>query len=161
MIEEIGVVKHVDGQHLIVSTEMKNACQSCAQRSHCGTGAVARALANKENQILVARNELDDDFQAGQQVRLGVSEEKLLAASSIMYLVPLLALIIGALLGQQILPLLGFHAESWLVLFTVVWMWGTYRILRIWTQSRCQQQFNPVLLGKAEMNELVQEDKPV
>jgi len=154
MIEETGVIKNVDANHITVQTQMKNACASCAQKSHCGTGVIARAVASRihEVEIAVAATE---NLQAGQQVTLGIPEETLLSASASVYLLPLFALIFGALAGQFLLPLFGLFSEGWLILFTFTWLVIALRLLRFRTQQQCQQSFQPVFLGSRSTASIV------
>ncbi len=153
MIEEVGVVQQVSDNQIVVQTELQNSCHACAQKSHCGTGVIARAIADRISDVVVDYEPSNELLVVGQQVRLGVKEESLLAASSIMYLVPLFALISGALIGQQLLPILGFSGESWLIIFTVVWVWLAYRGIRIWTKKHCHQKFSPILMGSVTVSE--------
>lgn len=153
MLEEVGVVKEVTNNQITIQTELKNACHACAQKSHCGTGVIARAVANRISDVVVNYEKPEQSISVGQKVRLGVAEEKLLTASSVVYLVPLLALILGAVIGQELLPALGFTGEGWVIGFTAFWVWLAYRFIRVWTRTLCRHQFEPVFLGVASSDE--------
>ena len=146
MIEETGVIKNVDDNHITVQTQMKNACASCAQKSHCGTGVIARAVAARSHDVEIAIA-ATDDLQVGQQITLGIQEETLLRASASVYLLPLFALIFGALVGKYLLPMFGLLSEGWLILFTFTWVIIALTLLRFRTQQQCQQGFQPIFLG--------------
>ncbi|MCY7296607.1 SoxR reducing system RseC family protein [Alteromonas sp. a30] len=153
MIEEIGTVKQVDSEHIVVQTQLKNACQACSQKSQCGTGVIARAVAKKHSDIAFSAEEQTHLYQAGEQVRLGVNEESLLAASAIMYVFPLMALILGALLGQLVLPVLGLSGEGFIIALAFLSMLGAFKIVKKWTRRQCAGRFQPILLGKFKEKE--------
>lgn len=154
MIEEIGVVKSVSAGEVIVTTQMQNACNGCAQRSHCGTGALARTLSDKEREVrfpLPQAPQADDNQSAqlhvGKQVKLGILEQRLLQASFVMYLLPLVSLVIGAVVANALLPKLGLTSELWVIGVTFLWFAATFNGIRIWSRKRCQSRFAPILLG--------------
>lgn len=149
MIEEMGVITSVDANRVTVQTQMKNACASCAQKSHCGTGVIARAVASRTHDVELAVDGAET-LQAGQQVRLGIPEADLVRASASVYLTPLFALLFGALAGKVLLPMIGLFAEGWLILFTFAWVVIALRVLRFRTQQQCQQRFQPLFLGAQE-----------
>lgn len=183
MIEEIGVVKQVEGGQIIVQTQMKNACQACSQKAACGTGVIARAVANKTSDFVfhsgkpdaalplsehvanmghesAAEKNVDsmvntnNHFVPGEQVRLGIQEESLLAASAMMYIVPLVGLIMSALIGQFLFPQLGLIGEGWVIGFTAIGVYLTFKLVKMWTRKQCKRQFEPVLLGKLTLDKL-------
>ncbi len=97
MLEEEGVVLAVDGDIAEVVTRKKSACGSCAARSGCGTSLV-ESLFPSRTRSFRARNEIR--AQKGDQVVIGLDESALQAASLLVYLVPLLGLIGGAIIGS-------------------------------------------------------------
>ncbi|MFB1034367.1 MAG: SoxR reducing system RseC family protein, partial [Sinobacterium sp.] len=84
MIEEIGVIcgieQHNSQQVIIVETQIKSTCGSCEAQSNCGTGAIAKVFATKRETL---RFRLDEIVEVGQKVSLGIPEENLLKASSL------------------------------------------------------------------------------
>lgn len=164
MIEEVGVVKSIEGERIIVQTQMKNACKACSQKAACGTGVIARAVANKTSdfvfsssntaslgqesgQVQSIADEKGMPFSPGQQVRLGIQEESLLTASALMYVVPLIGLMLSALVGQFLLPMIGLHGEGWVIALTALGVFVTFKWVKLWTRKQCKHQFEPVLLG--------------
>lgn len=150
MIEESGVVTAIESNRITIQTQMKNSCASCAQKSHCGTGVIARAVADRSHKLELASNITSEPLQVGQAVKLGIPEADLVRASAVVYLLPLLALIVGALTGQWLLPTLGFISEGWLILFTFTWVLIALRFLRFRTKQQCQQRFQPHFLGAVD-----------
>ena len=88
-MEEIGVVKSVDGVMAVVSVERKSACEQC--KAGCkvtDSGAELEAINLAKAKI-------------GQKVRVELKPYSYLKGSSIVYGLPALALIIGAVVGKE------------------------------------------------------------
>jgi sigma-E factor negative regulatory protein RseC len=147
MIEEIGVIsaieQHNSQQIVIVETQIKSTCGSCEAQSNCGVGAIAKVFAPKRETLRFRLNEM---VEVGQKVSLGIPEENLLKASAMVYCFPLLALIMSALIGQTILPLVGMMAEGWLILFTAICSYLTFMFVRRFLSSSDQGDFYPLIL---------------
>ncbi len=103
MIEEIGVVVAVQGGMAEVEGQRRSACGGCAVNGACGTTLIARYFGRKRS-LLLAHNGIGAG--PGDRVVLGLPEEALLEVSFIAYLVPLLAMIAGGMVGDQIAELL-------------------------------------------------------
>ncbi|NLS12845.1 transcriptional regulator [Vibrio sp. SM6] len=80
-----------------VSCQQQTSCQSCASNHSCGTGIVTKAIGNKTHQW---RLHTKNPLKVGQIVEIGLPEGPLLQSALLVYLLPLLGLLIGALLGQ-------------------------------------------------------------
>ncbi|WP_339725191.1 SoxR reducing system RseC family protein [uncultured Paraglaciecola sp.] len=147
MIEEIGVIsaieQHNNQQVVMVETQIKSTCGSCEAQSNCGTGAIAKVFAKKREMLRFQLNEL---VEVGQKVSLGIPEESLLKASAIVYCLPLFALILSALVGQTLLPLIGLMAEAWLVLFSTICSYLTFKFVRRYLNNADQGDFYPRIL---------------
>jgi sigma-E factor negative regulatory protein RseC len=147
MIEEIGVIcgieQHNSQQVIIVETQIKSTCGSCEAQSNCGTGAIAKVFATKRETLLFR---LDEIVEVGQKVSLGIPEENLLKASSVVYCLPLFVLVMSALIGQAILPLFGLMAEGWLILFTAICSFLAFMFVRRFLNSSDQGDFHPHIL---------------
>jgi len=147
MIEEIGVIctieQHNSQQVVFVETQIKSTCGSCEAQSNCGTGAIAKVFASKRETLRFRLNEM---VEVGQKVSLGIPEENLLKASALVYCLPLLALVLSALAGQHILPLLGLKAEGWLILFAAICTYLTFNFVRRFLSDADQGEFYPRIL---------------
>ena len=97
MIEQQAQVTALDGDHALVVIVRQNACGSCAAKSGCGTSVIASLFPQRQQQLRVANTV---QAGAGDQVLIGLSESGLQRASLLLYGVPLLGLLAGALLGQ-------------------------------------------------------------
>lgn len=102
MITETGRVVAVSGDQVWVQTIRQSACQSCSARRGCGQRVMAGASGGKANQVLVANT---FGAKVGDEVTVAIAESALLNASLLVYALPLLLFVGGALAGQQWLPM--------------------------------------------------------
>ncbi|NEX20101.1 SoxR reducing system RseC family protein [Thiorhodococcus mannitoliphagus] len=106
MLEESGVVTDVSGERARVRTERKRACGNCAVNDACGTSLLEHFFGRRPVELTVL-NQVG--ARVGDRVTIGIRESSLLGAAVAAYLVPLLALMLGAAIGQS---LGGAWAES-------------------------------------------------
>lgn len=104
MIEEVGrIVAREDGR-VWIEAERRSACGGCSAAKGCGT-QVLKGVFGRRPLRLPAEDRTE--AQVGEQVRFGLREEALLRGSLAVYLLPLLALLGGALLGEALAPQWG------------------------------------------------------
>lgn len=94
MITETATVIAVEGDVVTVSASVKTGCSQCQVSSDCGISAVAKAFTPRE-QSLTLRSPLP--VRIGDQVVIGIPEQKVLLASWLVYIVPLATLIISVM----------------------------------------------------------------
>lgn len=147
MIEEVGVIcaieKDDSEQFIWVETQIKSTCGSCEAQSNCGTGAIAKVFASKREKL---HFRFDQAVKVGQKVSLGIPEENLLKASMLVYFFPLVILVMAALAGQAILPILGLLSEVWLVIFSAISTYLAFRFVRRYLKDADQGEFYPQIL---------------
>jgi sigma-E factor negative regulatory protein RseC len=97
-----------------LTCEQQTSCNSCASKSSCATGQVTKAIGNKQHQWHLVTTEF---VKAGDVVEIGLPEKALLSAAAVVYLVPLFALLFGALLGNE-LALAYFNGQEWVSIVT-------------------------------------------
>lgn len=107
MIEESGLVVERRGVWAEVETTRRTSCGGCAAGAGCGISLLDRFLGRRPTR-LAALNRIE--AAPGQRVVVGIPEGALLSASLAAYLVPVLALIGGAILAQTLAPRLGWTA---------------------------------------------------
>ena len=100
MIEETARVVALDGEQAWVTTVRRTACESCAANKGCGTGIMARSFSGGRTLQLKVRNSVA--ATVGDDVVLGIDDRVLVRSAVLMYLLPLLALMIGAWFGEII-----------------------------------------------------------
>jgi sigma-E factor negative regulatory protein RseC len=122
-MNEIGTVKHIHGITATVSVERKSACEQCA----------AGCTLSDSGADIEAVNRVD--AKVGQKVRVEIRPYSYLKGSVIVYGLPALALVAGAVAGKELLSgffpardpdivsaLAGFGAFA--VSFLVVKLWS-------------------------------------
>lgn len=89
-MDEIGIVKNVSGAFATVSVEKKSACEQCAAGCKItGSGAEIEAVNRVKAKV-------------GQKVRVELTPYAYLKGSIIVYGLPALALVIGAVVGKEV-----------------------------------------------------------
>ncbi len=106
MSTETGVVVDVQGDHLVVETRRQGTCGACAARAGCGAALIGRALGRRRSHVRAVSGLR---LKPGDEVSLSMDEGRVLHASMLMYGLPLLGLLSGALAAE----LLG--AAEWVV----------------------------------------------
>lgn len=97
MIEEIATVSAVYPEGVEVVCFSKSACGQCQHSSNCGTGLVSKALPGRDHRFIIAT---DLALAVNQQVRIGIPEQGVITSALLVYLVPLLLILAGALLAS-------------------------------------------------------------
>lgn len=104
MIEERGTVLAVRPGQALIATLRSASCESCGARHACGgLGGGRDAKVWVEDRLGVA---------SGEDVVIAVPEGTVLRASFWVYLVPVVALVAGAVAGNAWGPLLGVSADA-------------------------------------------------
>lgn len=109
MIEESGRVMRTAGDSAWVQTERRSSCGSCSSRKGCGTGALAGLFGARAHEVEVLN---PIGAQPGDDVVVGISESLLVRGSAAVYLLPLLALVAGAMLAEGLAPQLGMAGSD-------------------------------------------------
>lgn len=142
MIEEMGTVVALDGDHVWIETQVKTTCAGCKASEACPTSTIAKAFTPKANHV---RIEVPCQLVVGQQVKIGISERALLRASLIVYVVPLLLLMLSATIFMTVFPqahellALGFACTAALGGF-----WGASAFSK---RPSNKHHFTPIFLG--------------
>jgi len=90
---ERALVIDVKSDQALVRTQRKSACQSCQLESSCGQGLMSK-LGSERSMDIWLKNKLN--AKSGQVVSVSIPDEGLLAASVLMFIVPLLMMLFVA-----------------------------------------------------------------
>jgi sigma-E factor negative regulatory protein RseC len=152
MLEEVGVVLRVEGELAIVKTKRSSMCDGCHSGGFC------KALGGDSDMEVAARNEVG--AKVGDEVRVTIASKTFLKASFLVYMVPVTALILGALLGTALGPSLypGASSDLLSVIFALIFFFLSFVVMRIWAKGiKGGQQYCPViseiLYGKAYLHQ--------
>lgn len=96
MVEEQGVIVSLEGQMANVAPLSQPGCQSCSSSGVCGTSLLKPLFGNKQR-MLAAENTIN--AKPGDQVVIGLNRTALVFASLMVYLLPLILLVAGAIFG--------------------------------------------------------------
>lgn len=134
MIEQRARVKRVEGNRVWVQTETQTGCHSCGARSGCGSALIAQMFPARFNQQLQIPLSQDHTTppRIGDHVVLGIDEAYLQKVSLLLYAVPLLGLLAGAVAGQFLTgtePGAMVAGLSGLCLALLSVKWGARRLL--------------------------------
>ena len=148
MIEEVGTVIDVQMRHehqfIKIATQVKSTCGSCHAKDNCGTGVIARALANKRDALWLP---CEEPVAIGQDVKLGIPESLLLSASLLVYMLPLLAMIIVATTSTLLLSSYSIEGEGWVILSSMVAAVVSFLGVKHYISGSTKTQFEPHLLA--------------
>lgn len=88
-----------------VETRRQGSCQACSANKGCGQGLMSRLLPGREHYVRALTGAVDrENLAIGDIVEIDVPDEVILQASAVVYLVPLLSLIAGMLVGAWLVP---------------------------------------------------------
>ncbi|TAK63447.1 SoxR reducing system RseC family protein [Methylobacter sp.] len=122
MIEELAVVVKIDNHQIWVESGPYGACGGCLQKASCSTNAIGSVLKKKSVPV-----DSDIRLKTGDQVMVAIDENLLLRASLLLYLLPLIALFIGAGMADWLLADNVKFADLWIagsaVLSFLVSLW--------------------------------------
>ena len=140
MLEEAGFVLRVEGELAIVKTKRSTMCDGC------GSGGFCRTLGGGSDMEVAARNEAG--AKVGDEVRVTVPPKTFLKASFLVYMVPVAALILGALLGSTLGPSLstGVSSDLFAVVFGLILFSLSFVVMRVWARgAKGDQQYCPII----------------
>jgi len=117
MVEEKAMVVAIEGTNALLQTQRRSACQSCSVKQGCGTSVLAKVVGRRSSQILVV-NTLE--ASVGDQVMIGINDNALVKGSLLIYALPLILLLVGAVLGELWAHAYGFNTELMSIVSGVV-----------------------------------------
>jgi sigma-E factor negative regulatory protein RseC len=148
MIEERGRVISADAGYAWVEAGRRTSCGSCIANQGCGTATLAKVLGQRRTRIRVLT---PMPVQAGDEVIIGVAENALIRSSLTVYMVPLLMMFGGALVGDRVFVV---DSEGIIVLLAIGGLLGGF--VGVWLLTRGMQKdsrFQPVVLRRLSSND--------
>ena len=121
MIKETGRVVAVDGDSIWVEITPRSACSSCNIGAGCGTSVLARWFGRHSNCIRVPNRYA---LQQNDTALIGISDQALLKAALLAYMLPVLGMVVAAMLAAGagaadstagLCSIIGLAAGLWLV----------------------------------------------
>lgn len=90
MIEEYATVVGLDGEYVLIETQMKSSCGNCCSVSQCGVSVLSILFSRAGNRLALI-NHLN--LVMGDQVIIGIDESKLLSSAILAYILPITIMI--------------------------------------------------------------------
>ncbi len=142
MIEEVVRVSRIEQGEIWIEANRQSACASCSSKQSCGQGTLSEWGSGNSVQLPVT-NPTGLHPDVGQQVVVGLEEASLVKASLMIYLVPLLALVVLALVARAL-----DASEGWQVLAGGVGLALGFLLVRVFSKSDSVRNgcYQPVLL---------------
>lgn len=136
MIEESAHVVESDDEYAWVETERRSSCGSCSAKG-CGTGALSKILGRKTQRMKVLN---PIGAKPGDEVTLGIEEQALIKGSLAVYIVPLVAMLGGGLLGKALAPQWGADADALSAMLGIIGLVVGFLWLRFYNRSIAQDK---------------------
>lgn len=157
-----------DGVELSLAPQ-QSACGGCSAKSQCGQSAMASALApfvrpSVSRTLRVSRSQVSPSLydplshelclKAGDRVVIGLPKHRLVQATLLMYILPLLGAVLGAIMGYVATvywPASPEVSDLYSIVGAVVGvLWVVFGLKRFSRNPFSQKAFEPVLLQKAD-----------
>ncbi len=97
MMRSLATVVAVNPGIITVTCQQQTSCGHCASRDSCGTGIVSKAAPGRSHLVKIVTQ---TRVSIGEVVEIGLSERSMLHSAILVYVLPLLFLVLGAVLGQ-------------------------------------------------------------
>jgi sigma-E factor negative regulatory protein RseC len=127
VIEETARVAKVDGDAVEVVTERRTACGSCSAQKGCGTSLIAAWFPQRKLRFRV-HNAIG--ARVGDQVVVGLDEAYLQRGALLLYAVPLIGMLVGAVAGESVGSALGMHPEPGAIGGGLLGLFGALGLVR-------------------------------
>jgi len=99
MIEEFAVVTQRFDDHVMLEIERRTACGLCGQKRGCGNATWGKLLGHESHQF-AADNVINANV--GDSVVVGIDERIVLSSAFYLYVVPLFAMVLAAVLAETL-----------------------------------------------------------
>lgn len=142
MIEETGTVLELKGKHTaLVMCKKSSLCENCATSGSCVIGD------DDHTRLIEVQNSLGAAI--GDRVLIATSTKSFLQSSFLLYMVPLIALVIGAVVGKLVGEQLasGLDANLLSAIFGVFFMSGSFVILRVGSSVLHKENYMPKVVA--------------
>jgi sigma-E factor negative regulatory protein RseC len=146
MLEAEGTIISTSPDETWVETSRASACGSCSSKAGCGTTTLNQMLGSKTSAFKVLN---PIGARAGERVVIGVEETALLKSSALVYLLPLVLLLAGAMLGGWLAPantLADAYAAAGMLLGLVS---GFFLLKQVSAGAKGNRAFQPVILRRS------------
>jgi sigma-E factor negative regulatory protein RseC len=143
MITENGIVTQATPDVALVKTNRAAACEACTAKGSCGT------IHQGKEMTVEVPNTLG--VEPGDSVLIGMQTKSALLLTFLIYIVPILCLVAGALIGDTLGPLLRINASFAAMVLGFSFFGIAFFILHKKSSAMNQKnQFKPVLIRRTK-----------
>lgn len=153
MVEEFGSIVELKGKEVaVVLCEKNSFCEHCASMESCQLGD------DNRSKLVEALNAIGAGV--GDRVKLVVSTRNFLKSSFTLYIVPLLALIVGAVCGQVLGTSLERGPDPNLLsaILGTAFLVGSFMIIRVGSRAIPKETFMPRIVAIVPEEEVFVEE---
>ena len=135
MVRERGVIESIAGKKAMVRIEKSSACSACESRDSCDAASGKGMTIEVANQLMASE---------GDVVEISISSGSFLKLTLLVYFAPVVALIAGACLGDELGTLVDFNVTLAAILTGGTAMGATFLALRQFDQyQRKKRSLSP------------------
>ena len=146
MIEEQAQVIEIKGDILFLQAQTQSACGSCSANKGCGTSLLAKVVGRKFTHFQAENNV---NAKVGDIVVVGLAEDALLKGSMVMYIIPILAMLVFALLADYLLASDALYRDLMIAATAMMGLvWGSLLSKWYFARESSVRIFAPVVLRK-------------
>jgi len=141
MIEEIGSIVELKGKDVaVVLCQKSSFCENCAAEGVCHVGD------DNSSKLVEVHNHLGAGI--GDRVKIATSTRTFLQSSFLLYIVPLICLVVGAVSGQYLAAYLdnGIDPDLLAALFGTAFMAGSFLTIRVGTRALPKEAYMPRII---------------
>ncbi len=141
MIEEVGTIVELKSKSVAaVLCKKSSLCEHCASAGLCHMGEDSRSM------LVEAHNTVG--AEVGDRVRLVTSTRSFLQSSFILYIVPLVALIIGAIIGEMIgqYAEIGIDSNLLAAFIGTAFLAGSFLVIRVGSRAIPRENYMPRII---------------
>lgn len=152
MIEEQGTVIELKSKTTaVVMCKKSSLCENCTTKGSCIIGE------DEHTRLIEVKNDLGAEI--GDLVRIATSTRSFLQSSFLLYIVPLIALVIGAIVGKTLGEKLIDDLDPNLLsaIFGVFFMIGSFVILRVGSSALQEDVYMPKVVAILKDDEMTQD----
>ncbi|RLC07939.1 MAG: Fis family transcriptional regulator [Deltaproteobacteria bacterium] len=120
---EKGTVTKLDSTATYVKTTKTSACESCAAKDSCHTLGGGKEMEVEVINTIGAKE--------GDEVVMSLETSSLIKASFLIYVFPILCMIAGAVIGQEIVPNYNLSAAVWSLVLGFLFFFLAFLIVRL------------------------------
>ena len=137
VMEEVGTIKSTDGLFAVVSVPRKSSCEGCTLN-----------ICKPDEQVMEIEALNAAKAGVGQKVRVVMKSYSYMKSAGIVYGIPALALVLGAVVGKELFSryLPGFDPDIISAMFGFGGFILAFIVIRVWTDNAAKRtESKPVI----------------